>query len=199
MNISVLLEKSCREHDHLCPRQVLGVRLGVMGLKILGFTKPPSNKRLVVISETDGCFVDGVTAATDCTVGHRTLRVQDFGKTAAVFIDTLTAQVIRVAPSLDIRKKAEEYAPEELNHYDAQLLSYKILPDELMFTVTPVVLNTSIEKIISRPGIRVNCDVCGEEIMNERERTQNNLTLCQTCAGFSFYHIAQPETQIVGE
>ena len=68
--------------------------------------------------------------------------------------------------------------------------SYQIMSDEEMFTVMPVILTTSIEAILSRPGLRVNCDVCGEEIMNEREAHQNGLTFCRACAGGGYYQPA---------
>jgi formylmethanofuran dehydrogenase subunit E len=54
-----------------------------------------------------------------------------------------------------------------------------------------VTLKSSIERIISRPGVRVNCDLCGEEIMNEREVHQNGLTLCPSCAGGGYYQVNQ--------
>lgn len=182
MKLTDLLEKSSRGHSHLCPRQIIGVRLGLCGMKALGFESPPAKKRLLVIVETDGCFADGVTAATDCTVGHRTLRVEDYGKTAATFVDVQTGRAVRVAPTLDIRQKAYAYAPDEPRHYFAQMQAYQIMPDNEMFTLTDVTLLTPIEAIVSRPGVRVNCDVCGEEIMNEREVKQNGLTLCRPCA-----------------
>ncbi len=189
MNLQPLLEKSARDHSHLCPRQILGVRLGLCGLKALGFEAPPAKKRLLVIVETDGCFADGVIAATDCTVGHRTLRVEDYGKTAAVFVDTITGRAIRVAPALDVRQKATACASDEPRQYFAQMQAYQVMPDEEMFTVTPVVLKTPIAAIVSRPGMRVNCDLCGEEIMNEREVKQNGLTLCRACAAQAYYQL----------
>jgi formylmethanofuran dehydrogenase subunit E len=187
MSLPDYLQKSSRHHSHLCPRQILGVRMGLLGMKVLGFDTPPPKKRLLVIVESDGCFADGITAATDCTVGHRTLRVEDYGKTAAVFVDTVTGRAVRVAPALDIRQKAYAYAPNEPRHYFAQMQAYQIMPDEEMFTVREVTLGTPIEAILSRPGVRVNCDVCGEEIINEREIKQNGLTLCRACAGNAYY------------
>ena len=187
MNLQPLLELSSRDHDHLCPRQILGVRLGLAGMNALGFDAPPDKKRLLIITETDGCFADGLSAATNCTVGHRTLRVEDYGKTAATFVDTQTGHAVRVAPALDVRQRAYAYAPDEPRHYFAQMQAYQTMPDEEMFTITEVTLTTPIEAIISRPGVRVNCDVCGEEIMNEREVRQNGLTLCRTCAGQAYY------------
>jgi formylmethanofuran dehydrogenase subunit E len=158
-----------------------------MGIKSLGFPQPPEKKRLLVILETDGCFADGVTAATDCTVGHRTLRVEDYGKTAATFIDTLTGNALRVAPKPDVRQKAAAYAPGEPRHYFAQMQAYQVMPDEEMFAVKPVALHLPLQAILSRPGLRVNCQQCGEEIMNEREIQRNGKTLCLSCAGAGYY------------
>lgn len=187
MNLQHLLELSSHDHSHLCPRQILGVRIGLAGMQALGFDKPPIKKQLFVISETDGCFVDGVIAATGCTIGHRTLRVEDYGKVAATFVDTATGKAVRIAPALDVREKAYNYAPDEPRHYFAQMRAYQIMPDDEMFTFTTVVLNTYIEDIISRPGLRVNCSLCGEEIINEREVHRNGLTLCRACAGDKYY------------
>ncbi len=187
MELQALLEKSTAQHSHLCPRQILGVRLGLLGMKFLGFEEPPAKKRLLVIVESDGCFADGVIAATDCTVGHRTLRVEDYGKTAATFVDTITGQAVRVTPALDVRERALVYAPGEPRHYFAQMQAYQTMPDAEMFSMTPVLLGTPIEAIISRPGVRVNCDVCGEEILNEREIRRDGFTFCRTCSGEGYY------------
>lgn len=187
MDIQQLLEKSARDHSHICPRQILGVRIGLAGMKALGFEEPPTKKQLLVISETNGCFIDGVIAATGCTVGHRTLRVEDYGKVAATFVDTRTGHAVRVAPRLDVRERASICAPEVSRHYFAQMQAYQTMPDDEMFTLQEVILSTPVEQIMSRPGVRVNCDLCGEEIMNEREVQKDGLTLCRACAGEGYY------------
>lgn len=189
MQLTDYLEKSSRDHSHLCPRQILGVRMGLCGLKAVGLSANQGSKRLLVITETDGCFVDGLTAATDCTVGHRTLRVEDYGKVAATFVDTQTGLAIRVAPALDIRERAYRYAPNEPRHYFAQMQAYQVMPDVEMFSVTEVHLAVSIAEIVSRPGVRVNCDRCGEEIMNEREVCKDGQVLCKACASSAYYQL----------
>jgi formylmethanofuran dehydrogenase subunit E len=186
-DITALLEFSARDHNHLCPRQILGVRIGLRGMRVLQIEPNQGSKRLLVISETDGCFVDGVSAATNCTVGHRTLRVEDYGKAAATFVDTQTGRAVRVAPALDVRERALTFVPDEARHYFAQMKAYPLMPDEEMMTAEEVFLNTPIEQIISRPGLRVECDRCGEEIMNEREVQLNGLWLCRACAGEGYY------------
>ena len=187
--LQAILQESVSHHDHLCPRQILGARLGLAGLTSLGFKEPPAAKRLLVITETDGCFVDGLGAATKCAVGHRTLRIEDFGKTAATFIDTQTGKAVRVSPTLDIREKVDSYAKNNSYHYLAQLQAYQIMPDAEMFNIAQVILRNSIEEIVSRPGMRVICEKCGEEIMNEREVRKDGLSLCLSCAGESYYSL----------
>ena len=187
MDLSYFLEKSAKDHDHLCPRQILGVRIGLAGMSALGFLEPPGRKELLAIVETDGCFVDGVTAATGCAVGHRTLRVVDYGKVAATFVNVQMERAIRVAPRLDIRDRAFAFVPEEPQRYFAQMRAYQIMPDEELLAFQEVMLDTPVRDIVSRPGIRVNCHVCGEEIMNGREIYQNGSALCRTCAGDGYY------------
>ena len=174
-------------HDHLCPRQILGVRIGLAGMKALGFREPPAKKELLAIAETDGCFVDGVIAATGCTVGHRTLRIEDYGKVAVTFVDTRTGSALRVSPRLDVRERACRFVPEESRHYFAQMQAYQVMPDQELLSIQEVLLNTPVEKIISRAGIRVNCVACGEEIMNEREIICDGSALCHACAGDGYY------------
>lgn len=194
--ITNLLNLSSARHKHLCPRQVLGVRIGLAGGLALGLELPRPDKRLLVIVETDGCFADGVEVATGATMGHRTLRLEDYGKIGATFIDTKTEQAVRVCPQLDVREQAVLYAPHEPRHYFAQLAAYQTMPDEQLLTVQKVVLTRPLKEIVSRPGVRVNCDQCGEEIINEREISQNGQLLCRACAGLGYY---TPVLALTGE
>jgi formylmethanofuran dehydrogenase subunit E len=199
MELERLLAKSTQHHSHLCPRQILGVRIGLAGMQALRLGPNSGSKRLLVILETDGCFADGIIAATDCTVGHRTLRVEDYGKAAATFIDTKTGRTVRVAPALDIREQACNSCPDEPRHYFAQMQAYRGMPDEQMLTVVEVQLVTPVEQILSRPGVRVDCTSCGEEIMNEREIIVDGLPYCRACAGQSYYQPLRQRAAITYE
>ncbi|HET7089204.1 MAG TPA: FmdE family protein [Anaerolineae bacterium] len=182
-----LLDESAARHRHLCPRQVLGVRIGLAGAAALGLGAPRKDKRLLVIAEADGCFADGIEVATNCTVGHRTLRIEDYGKIAATFVDVKTGNGVRVAPCLDARERACIYAPAEQRHYFAQLAAYQIMPDDELLAIQTVRLTTPVEAIVSRAGVRVDCAACGEEIINEREVEVGGTTLCRACAGQAYY------------
>jgi len=186
-DLHTILDASAARHTHFCPRQVLGARIGLAGADALGLELPRRDKRLLVILETDGCFADGVEAATACTVGHRTLRIEDYGKIAATFVDTHTEQTLRITPQPDVRQKALVFAPREPRRYFAQLQAYQIMPENELLNIRPVYLNTSIKDIVSRPGVRVNCENCCEEIINEREVILNGKVLCRACTIGGYY------------
>ena len=186
-SLTDLLSASATLHRKLCPRQVLGARIGLLVGLLLDLPLPQPEKRLIAIAETDGCFVDGISAATGCYVGRRTLRVKDYGKTAATFVDSLTEGAIRIAPRSNIRELALAYAPFARNKWEAQLIGYQHIPEDLLLDWQNVELTTPIKQIIGQAGVRVNCDACGEEIINQREVIWESKTLCRACAGQAYY------------
>ena len=147
-----LLTASATHHHRICPRQVLGVRMGLLAGHILEISLPQLEKRLLTIAETDGCFVDGLSAATGCYVGKRTLRIEDYGKTAATFVDTRTEQAIRITPRSNVRELAWEYAPSAHNKWEAQLIGYQSLPDDLLLSSQWVELTVPVGQIIGQAG-----------------------------------------------
>ena len=183
------LDVASARHRHLCPRQVLGARAAIAGTRLLELEVPRADKRLLVIVETDGCFVDGVEAVTGVSVGRRTLRVEDYGKIAATFVDVKTGRALRVAPQVDVRERARDYAPEQTRRYFAMLHGYQRMPDAKLLSFEWVALAKPVAAIVSRAGARANCDNCGEEIINEREVVGAGATLCRSCAGGGYYRV----------
>lgn len=181
------LELASARHKHLCPRQVLGARCAIAAAAMLELEAPRKDKRLLVIVETDGCFADGVEAAAGVSVGGRTLRVEDYGKIAATFVDVKTERAVRVAPRVDVRERARDYAPEQKRRYFAMLHGYQRMPDAELLSFERVVLATPVADIVSRAGARAICEKCSEEIINEREVVREGVTLCRSCAGGGYY------------
>lgn len=189
------MEASAARHQHLCPRQVLGLRMGLLGLRLLGladehdpatrFRNP--DKRLLTIVETDGCGADGIATATGCAVGRRTLRVLDFGKMGCTLVDVHTERALRITPHPQSRALAPVYAPNAESRWHAYLAAYQIIPDNELLQAQAVTLTPSAAALISRPDARAICEACGEEIINEREVRQNGRILCRPCAGERYY------------
>ena len=194
--LEALLAESATHHHRLCPRQVLGARVGMFAASLLTLDLPQSDKRLLAFVETDGCFVDGVSAATGCYVGRRTLRVEDFGKTAATFVDTRTECAVRIAPRLDVRELAKQYAPEARNRWETQLLGYQLMPDEDLLDFKWVTMRINIPALIGQAGVRVDCDSCGEEIINQREVIWESKILCRACAGQAYFRFIGYEVEL---
>ena len=186
-NLKELLDQSASRHAHLCPRQVLGVRMGMLAGELLKLDLPQVNKRLFAFVESDGCGMGGIEIATGCRADRRTLRIVDYGKMAASFVDTQTGECLRIRPHPDSRISAGKYAPKAIDAWHCQLDAYQIIPFEELFEVQPIRLSISLEKIISEPGLRAFCVACGEEITNEREVVEGGRILCRSCAGDRYY------------
>ncbi len=187
-NLTTLLDQSRTRHNHLCPRQVLGVRIGLAGADALGVDVPLQRKEMLVLVETDGCFVSGIETATGASVHRRTLRVVDYGKIAATFVEVASGEAVRVAPRLDVRERAWHHAQaDETRRYFAMLHGYQAMPLEELVHVEAVELTTPVAALVSRAGARVNCARCGEEVINEREVVRAGEVLCRACAELGYY------------
>jgi formylmethanofuran dehydrogenase subunit E len=157
--------------------------MGLLAAERLALPLPQTDKRLFTFVETDGCFADGVSVTTGCWFGRRTLRLVDYGKIAATFVDTATGRALRIWPHPAARTRAPRYAPDAPGRWHAQLHGYQAMPADELLRSEWVTLNLSLDAIISKPGLRVLCDDCGEEVMNAREVVGDGCTLCRSCAG----------------
>jgi formylmethanofuran dehydrogenase subunit E len=157
--------------------------MGMLAAELLHLDLPQKDKRLLTIVETDGCFADGVSAATGCWLGHRTLRCVDHGKIAATFVDTITGTAVRIHPSASSRTLAAQYAPTATDRWHAYLEGYQQMPVEELLIAQPVELISPVETLVSHPNLKAVCAACHEEIFNEREVVVDGEVLCQGCAG----------------
>ncbi len=190
-NLRTLLDASAeRHHQHLCPRQVLGVRIGMYAAELFGLDLPQTDKRLFAFVETDGCMVDGIAVATGCPLGRRPMYLMDYGKSAVTFVDTQTARAIRVTPARQSRVLAARYAPDAPDRWHAQLAAYQVMPNDELLAAQPVTLNVSLTALISQHGHRVVCERCGEDIINEREVQTDGEILCRACALGAYYTVS---------
>ena len=189
--LTEMLAQTSARHKHLCPRQVLGVRMGLYAAELFPIELPQRDKRLLAIVETDGCFTDGVSVATGCWMGHRTMRLADYGKVAVTFVDTHDGRAIRLSPMPDARLRAAATAPDAASRWQAQLEAYQVLQNEEMIRLQAVQLNLDLDAIVGKPGVRVNCSACGEEILNQREMVKDEQTICRSCAGESYWSLME--------
>ena len=187
-----LLEEAKQAHGHLCAGQVLGVRMAMCGLRELGISDPRGSdrKRLVTYVEIDRCATDAISVVTGCRLGKRALKFRDWGKMAATFVDLESGQAIRIAARESSKELARARYPELESKNAQQMLAYRELTDHELFTKQWVVVDVGPEELPGFKGDRIVCQNCGEGINYHREVIRDGQTLCQSCAGSSYYRPA---------
>lgn len=186
--LDVLLSEAAVAHGHICPGQVLGVRMAMVGCQRLDIEEPRETKRLLVYVEIDRCAADAIAAVTGCKLGKRTLKYVDYGKLAATFVDTLSGRAVRVAALDAARERAAIYAPNlSEDCYAIQTAAYQVMPEHELFTVQEVRLTIPVEDMPGPPIGRVCCARCGETINDRREVRENGFVLCRACAHGAYY------------
>ncbi|RJQ41393.1 MAG: formylmethanofuran dehydrogenase [Nitrospiraceae bacterium] len=191
MDFETLLNESVKIHGHLCPGQVLGVKMSMLGLREIGIEDPrgKDRKSLIVFVEMDRCATDAVQSVTGCSLGHRTMKFMDYGKMAATFVNLKTGKAVRVVAKEDAREKAKKYFPETADKYKAQLEAYKVMSDGELFDVMHVSVAVKPEDMPGRPLKRVPCDMCGEYVQDMRELHKSGKVLCRPCAEGGYYKV----------
>lgn len=184
--------RSSQRHERLCPRQVLGVRMGLAAAEALSVNPRAPGRVLYIFAETDGCFTDGVEAATGCSLGHRNMRLMDYGRVAIVAVHVESGEAVRISPAAGVRETAEAYAPGERRRYYQQLQGYQLMPEAELLRIRSVHLRVDLTALLGQKGTRATCHRCGEEILNGRQHLESGRTVCQGCTGAAFYAAAAP-------
>lgn len=194
-----LLREAEVAHGHLCAGQVLGVRMAMLGVGLLGIDDPrgKDRKRIATFVEIDRCATDAIMVVTGCRLGKRALKFRDWGKMAATFVELtvplerpVPAQAIR-AVRISARETSKELArglyAEITDKNQQQMRAYRELSDDQLFTVQWVKVDVPPEDLPGYKGLRVTCVSCGEGINFQREIRRDGKTLCRGCAGERYY------------
>jgi len=199
-----LLRQAEIAHGHLCAGQILGVRLAMLGCQRLGIAEPRTTdrKRLVTVVEIDRCATDAIAVVTGCRVGKRALKLRDWGKMAATFIDLnqLIAtegdapvyKGIRIAALESSKQRARDLYPHIENKNQQQMLAYRELPEADLFSEQWVQVLLHPREMPGYKSQRIACAICGEGINYDRHiTTADGNILCQHCAApeASYYSI----------
>jgi len=169
------------------PGIILAIRMCVLGMKLLGVDDPSAyHKKLIAIVETDRCLPDAVKLVTGCRLANRTLKLKDWGKMAASFLDLTSGCAFRVAAR-------EHVEPEALRNFkglpreEALSQAYTAFADRELFEWQRIVVKLPPEDVPGYHAGRVLCERCGEGIGFSREVRVDGLTLCRACAGEAYW------------
>jgi formylmethanofuran dehydrogenase subunit E len=185
-----LLAGSVAAHGHLCPGQVVGVRMAMLGLRLLDFQAPPAYpqlKQLIVFVEMDRCTGDAVAFVTNVKLGRRSLKFVDYGIMAATYVNLATDQAFRIISTEESRDLAPVYAPEEPDKRSQQLAAYRVMPDSVLFRVQEVKVDLSPFDLPGPTRRKVTCAQCGQVVRDHREVIQDGQVRCRPCAGGAYF------------
>ena len=189
-DFETLLKSSAEAHGHLCPGQVVGVRMAMLGCRLIGLDEPSRHdqiKKLIVYVEMDRCTADAVAHVTGVKLGRRSLKFMDYGIMAATFLNFETGLAYRVVSTEDARSLASSYAPEINQKYPQQLEAYKRMPDSVLFRVQQVEVAVPDEDLPGPTRYKATCSRCGQIVRDRREVIMDDQTLCKPCAESAYF------------
>jgi len=189
-DFDTLLKKSSMAHGHLCPGQVVGVRMALLGCRLIGLDEPARSdqiKKLLVYVEMDRCAADAVAHVTGVKLGRRSLKFMDYGIMAATFVNLESNSSIRVLSTEEARDLASKYAPEIAEKAEQQIEAYKRMPDCVLFRVQKVQVKLDEFDLPGPTRRKVTCRSCGQMIRDSKEIVVDGQALCKPCTEESYF------------
>jgi formylmethanofuran dehydrogenase subunit E len=180
-------------HGHFCPGLAIGVRAAELALREIG--PHAADEEVVAIVETDMCGVDAIQFMTSCTFGKGNLIHLDYGKNAFTFIRRSDGNALRLVMKpqprdesntehreLMARIQSGEASPEDRARFQDLFRqrgqAILDLPLEQLFEV-----QTVEPRIPAKARVRdsIQCEACGEMVMETRIRLLGGRKLCIPC------------------
>jgi len=193
----VLLQESAEAHGHLCPGQVVGVRMAMEGCRRIGLDNPRERsqiKKLIVYVEMDRCAADAISQVTGARLGRRSLKFVDNGIMAATFVNLDTGKAVRIVSKESARILAASKIPQIRDRHRQQLEAYKTMACEDLFDIQAVKVDVDACDIPGPTKFKAVCQKCGQVVRDRREVMKNNRILCRPCAlGTNFTPVQKKE------
>ena len=190
-----LIASSAADHGHLCPGQVVGVRMTLLGLRLIGLPWPLREgdiKKLIVYVEMDRCAADAVAHVSGARLGRRSLKFVDSGIMAATFINLENGRAIRVISTEESRDLTSQWTLPGLTGKEADIKAYQRMPEGLMFRVQEVEVDLTEFDLPGKTRRKAVCQACGQVVRDSREYLVDGRTLCRHCAGQGYFRLARP-------
>lgn len=184
-SIDELLKQYELAHGSLCPGQLLGIRMAVLGCLLVGVEDPrgADREKLIVWVEIDRWLADAVEAVTGARLGKRNLKFLDYGKLAATFLNVKTGDAVRIVALESSRRLADQRHPEIESKYVRQMSVYREATEEELFEVGFAEVQLTEMDAPGHPRSRVICAHCSEGVNDGREVSDDDgRTLCRPCA-----------------
>src|SRR5262249_18920525 len=98
-----------------------------------------------------------------------------------------TGKAVRIAARESSKTLARQMHPELEDKNQQQMLAYREMTDDDLFTTQWVKVDLPPEEFPGYKADRIICAQCGEGINFRREVLRKGKTLCRSCAGENYY------------
>ena len=138
--LDTILKKAAEFHGHLGPFLVIGVRMGLIGVRELKAKENDNKLRVTAMLKYHvpfSCVIDGIQVATKCTIGNQKLKLIDSPEIAAEFeLQQREKVTVTVNPTTFSRLK-NRLLSENVSQEETQKLASMIasMPEEELFTI----------------------------------------------------------------
>jgi formylmethanofuran dehydrogenase subunit E len=198
-DFQTLLEGSAKAHGHLCPGQVVGVRMAMLGCQLIGLDNPrelPQIKKLIIYVEIDRCATDAIAFVTGVKLGRRSLKFIDNGIMAATFVNLETGKAFRIVSTETARDLVDQYAPTVKDKRERQIQAYINMPDDVLFTIDQVYVDVPVHDMPGPTRFKAECAECGIIVRDKKEVLVGDRILCRACAHGAYYQPIKSNAQL---
>ncbi len=189
------LRKAVDHHGHTCLGQVLGVQLAERGMDAIGTTDP---KKIIVYVENDRCIADAIQILTGTRLGRRSMKLVNYGKMAATFINTDTGDAYRVWVSGKINDMIGRISSDRLEKEKQYQIVLRSRSEDVV-SVQKVMVDIPPSEMPGKPKRTVECAQCGEKVMDGKDVSGKEGPLCLACAKGPYYRLVEENADAIRE
>ncbi len=187
------LELAIQFHGHVCPGLLMGVRAAEFAQQYLDID-PDVDEELLAIVETNSCSVDAIQAILGCTFGKGNLIYRDYGKNAYTIASRQKNRAVRIAQKFGVKFGSEWLRYKELNNKTDLDQNELLEKENLLGMFFEKIMTRSFDEIFSWQEVQIElpekagifetlqCQRCGEGVMETRTVQTSSGILCQPCA-----------------
>jgi len=128
-------------HGHLGPFLVIGVRMGIIGMRELGLMSGNDERLRVMVylkySVPISCVVDGLQVTTRCTIGNQKLKIVGSSDIAAKLMLNNGKEVTVAVDSAVYDRLKSQLLSEKKSSKEVERLAHQMasMPEEDMFVI----------------------------------------------------------------
>ncbi len=125
-----ILRRAIDWHGHFGPFLVLGVKMGIIGMRELEVIKGNPKLRVTVMTKPSvpfSCVIDGVQAATQCTLGNRRLRLRNSTKSVSAKFQILEGNTVTVTLNPAKQEELKELLSKHVRSEEIEKIAHNVV------------------------------------------------------------------------